>query len=223
MRGQRVPVDDAVERVVFRLHRDPVLEGADQVTEVKFSGRAHPRQHTLFGHGIPRRNLTARYPTSDPAKYSSAPVNIKAYRIRKPYGRSLFDHPDAGLRQHTKQHVAAIERRHRDHVEDRQQHVEIGKRRGTCRAACSMTRAADNVSRCRGRQASATDHGADHRHHEVAGRAGGGNQREVALGMLQVPRIDRHGLGPANQRHIRSASRSAETAAFRWDRRERPD
>ena len=31
---------------------DPVLERADQVAEMKFSGRAHPRQHTLLGHGI---------------------------------------------------------------------------------------------------------------------------------------------------------------------------
>ena len=50
MRGQRVPVDDAVERVVLRLQRDPVLQGADQVAEMKFSGRAHPRQHALLRH-----------------------------------------------------------------------------------------------------------------------------------------------------------------------------
>ena len=50
VRRQRMPVDDAVERVVLGLQRDPVLQRADEVSEVKFSGRAHSRQHALLRH-----------------------------------------------------------------------------------------------------------------------------------------------------------------------------
>ena len=55
VRRQRVPVDDAVERIVLGLQLDPVLERANEMAEMKFSGRAHPRQHALFGHGSPKQ------------------------------------------------------------------------------------------------------------------------------------------------------------------------
>ena len=45
MRGQRVPVGDEVEAVVFGLQPHPVLQRAVVVTEVQRAGRAHARQH----------------------------------------------------------------------------------------------------------------------------------------------------------------------------------
>ena len=52
----------------------------------------------------------------------STPVSIRAYKIRKPYGRSCRPAAPA-LRQDAHQHVAAVERRHGNHVEHGQQHV----------------------------------------------------------------------------------------------------
>ena len=47
---QRVPVGDEVEAVVAVLQRSPVVQRADEMTEVQFSRRAHARDDARF-HG----------------------------------------------------------------------------------------------------------------------------------------------------------------------------
>src|ERR671912_1632167 len=87
VRRQRVPIDDTMERIVLGLQLDPVLERAHEMTEMQLSGRAHARQHALFGHGNPRRSRAINAAIGQ-TKLPSTPVSIKAYKRMKPYGRS---------------------------------------------------------------------------------------------------------------------------------------
>ena len=81
----------------------------------------------------------------------------------------------------------------------------------------TMTRRNSKIWRRRRRSAGrirsdAHADGRDRRQHEVAGRPGGRNHHELLLPVLpQVRGVHRHRLRPADERQVRSPSRSAET------------
>jgi hypothetical protein len=43
-----MPIGDEIETVVLVLQRRPVIQRADEMTEMKFSGRAHAGNDTRF-------------------------------------------------------------------------------------------------------------------------------------------------------------------------------
>ena len=51
-RGDGVEVDDAVERVEFFLHLDPVFDGAEVVAEVDGAGGLDPGEDALAAFGL---------------------------------------------------------------------------------------------------------------------------------------------------------------------------
>ena len=50
VRGERVPVDDAIEAFELVLHRHPVVESSYQVAQVGGSRRPHAGENSLFPH-----------------------------------------------------------------------------------------------------------------------------------------------------------------------------
>ena len=49
IRRKRVPVGDFKETLILILHAHPVVEGADVIAKMQFSGRAHAAEHALTG------------------------------------------------------------------------------------------------------------------------------------------------------------------------------
>src|SRR6185437_15011674 len=61
--GERVPVSKEEKAIVLVLHADPVVQGADKVSQMQFAGGAHTAEHAFAlvgarGHQILRRRPT---------------------------------------------------------------------------------------------------------------------------------------------------------------------
>ena len=105
-----MPVGDEVEAVVLVLQRRPVVQRAHEMAEVELAGRPHARDDARF-HGS---RILSRVLVGGMISALATPVSISAYRIRKPYCRSLRVANGQARRQQPEQHVAAVERRHRE-------------------------------------------------------------------------------------------------------------
>ena len=75
--GQRVPVGDEIETVVLLLQRDPVLERADQVSEVQLAGRAHAADTTRGLVMMSEKHTRAGTVPGGKMIIVRTPVNIK--------------------------------------------------------------------------------------------------------------------------------------------------
>jgi hypothetical protein len=75
--------------------------------------------------GFTGRSILQKNTVGGRMSWLSTPVSISAYRIRmKPNGRTPSNERRAALGQQTGQHVAAVERRDRQQVEEGQQQVD---------------------------------------------------------------------------------------------------
>ena len=116
-----MPVGDEVEESYLVLQLDPVVEGADEVSEMQFPGRAHPDTTRCFATSFPTGIGRYLRPLGDSRAQSgwraaagpvdSIPVSINAYNQEAP-GTQLFDDGASDLRKDAHQHVAAVQRRH---------------------------------------------------------------------------------------------------------------
>ena len=194
---QRVPVGDEIEAVVLVLQRRPVLERADEVAEVELARRAHARHDSRLRHQQQAAHSRARPAIGSTivAEHAGEHQPVEDEECRTAAGGRTRRRPD---RAAARQHVAAVERRHRHHVEHRQQHVELTNAR---------TDLASEPVRDLERRTPDTTHSSsagDHRQHQVAGRPGRRNQHELLPPVAaQVPDVDRHRLRPADERQVR--------------------
>ena len=63
IRGERVPISDEKEAIVFVLQLDPIAQGPDIIAEVQFAGRTHAAQDAAFlaWCGIGHQSLTSAF------------------------------------------------------------------------------------------------------------------------------------------------------------------
>ena len=119
--GQRVPVGHEVEAVEPILELDPVAQRAHQVPEMELSGRAHPR-HDTFGHHDSSRNASRLMGGCTIARQHPGEEQRVEHDEAVLAGELVEGQPGP-QRQQVRQHLAAIERRNRDQVEDHQPEV----------------------------------------------------------------------------------------------------
>ena len=197
--GQRVPVGHEVEAVERILELDPVAQRADQVPEMELSRRAHPR-HDTFLHTHHNRR-TARKLMGGCTMYDQRPGQEQGVEGDEPVLPRQFVEGEARpQRQQVREHLAAVERRDRDHVEHRQAEV-----RAQADAEILPERPAWAVRTRTGIQPASHDTLIRTRDHDgqqdVAGRTGQRDQDHVAPRPRQVAHLERHRLRPADQRH----------------------
>ena len=92
------------------LQRRPVVQRPHEVAEVQLAGRPHAGDDARF-HGS---RILSMELVGGMMSALATPVSISAYRIRKPNCRSLRVLKRQAGRQQPEQHVAAVERRHRE-------------------------------------------------------------------------------------------------------------
>ena len=79
---QRVPVGNEVETIELGLQPHPVLQRADEMSEMEFSGRAHARHHA-FGH-VDYNNTFRMNLCNGRVTALRTPLNRSTYRSTKP-------------------------------------------------------------------------------------------------------------------------------------------
>ena len=58
--GNGMEVNNAVDAVIFLLHRDPILDGAEIISKVQITGRLHTGEHAFHASGPLLRNIICR-------------------------------------------------------------------------------------------------------------------------------------------------------------------
>ena len=118
--GQRVPVGDEVEAVVLLLQRGPVVQRPGEVAKVELSGRAHARDDARFHGEQQHRSKKLVGGMMIRAQHAGQQQRIENHESVLAHGRESAAHGG----QQTGEHVAAVERRNRHHVEDGEQNVD---------------------------------------------------------------------------------------------------
>ena len=141
--------------------------------------------------------------------------------MRKPYRRRSAELHGRARRQQPHEHVAAVERRNRQHVEHGEHDVEPDddaehprSRQAGRPCGGAIVRPEGCLDEC---EADARDDGEE----QIARRTGGGNQHEVAARIRQVPHVHGHRLRPPDHGHVRQQRNQWKQRSCRWDRRGR--
>ena len=116
-----------------------------------------------------------------------------------PYWRTLVERGRRLARQETRQHVAAVERRHGDQVEQRQKNVDVGRAPEDVRPV--QVQEVDIFERQR-----VKEDGDDDGLEKVARRPGRRDEHEVATRVSQPSDIDGNRLRPADDRKVAERS-----------------
>jgi hypothetical protein len=122
---------------------------------------------------------------------------MSAYNTMNPYGSKLIDHPRKTFRDEPGQHVAAVERRNRNHVEHGQEHVDDDRHRQ------ERGRRHPVVGRDRIARQQHEKHRDGDRDDQIADRSRERDDGEVAARMTQIAHVDGHRLRPADDRQAR--------------------
>ena len=210
---QRVPVGDEVEAVVLSAAASPSSASApDQMAEVQLARRPHARDDA-FARSHESQLTSSRF--TGPMRSQRIPDSIKRVQNQESVGPELRDDARHRRRQHAHQHVAAVERRHGNHVEDARaaRSITTPMTRKTVRMSTNSL-AVDVVRDRRPSGRSRQPVGQD----QVADRPGGRDDREVAPRRAQIAACSPAPASPSRSAAGPRTSRPAETARCRSSR-----
>ena len=152
------------------------------------------RARPVISSATNRSQTRSRW-SADDTMPRNRPVRINTYRMMKPYGRIRSNWTGEPRRQQPHEHIAAVERRNRQHVEHGEQHVQHhharARRRRRLRPALGRARRPRRSPRAARRRPRAGGCWPDRRRRST----------RIAARLRQMPHVHRHRLGPADERH----------------------